>query len=309
MARRKTQGSSFADRFDAFSSLLRRGSPGFPMIAAGAFLVICAVLLLWGVPKLRERLDERMRASTGVGTVEFSNAPTWFDGLRQSQVTERVAQAVGTESTLDPNRLAKARDAILTTGWFHSIEQVRLTDDGGFLVDATFVTPFAVVRHVDHEYLVDSAGRLLPMQWPAGHRPATPHYFAIVGASQVPTGDYGSVWPGADVAAGLELARTLAPHQWSHLVSAIDVSTLASENSLALITSNGGRIVWGRTPGDRSVSEVPVESKIGTLDFLYANHRRIDSGGGVVLDLRGDLVTARPAASARADGSNGTPNE
>lgn len=283
----------------------------FPSVVAGAFLVACAILLWWGVPRLRERLDERTRGMTGVSAVAFSNAPAWFDGLRQSQITERVAQAVGSESTLDPNRLAKARDAIMTSGWFHSIEQVRLTDDGGFLVDATFVTPFAVVRHADHEYLVDATARLLPMQWPAGHRPAAPHYFAIVGAAQVPTGDYGSVWPGSDVASGLELARALATQPWAHLVSAIDVSNLATGNALSLITSNGGVIVWGRAPGDRSVSEVPTESKLRTLDYMYANHRRIDNGGGVVLDLRGDLVTARPVVTAQADGSQGAgaPNE
>ena len=138
-------------------------------------------LVLWGVPKLKARLDDRTVAARGSSEVEFDDAPAWFDAKRSAEVSERVAMAVGDGSVLDPNRLAKARAALLTTGWFRSVEQIRLADDGGFLVDATFVRPFAVVRHGEFDFLVDDAGRLLPMQWTAGHRPAEPHYIAIVG--------------------------------------------------------------------------------------------------------------------------------
>jgi hypothetical protein len=206
--------------------------------------------------------------------------------------------AVGDGSVLDPHRLAKARAALMTTGWFHSVEQVRLVDNGSFLVDATFVRPFAVVRHGEFDYLIDEAGRLLPMQWTAGHRPADPHYIALVGTSEPNRGEYGTVWPGTDLAAGLELARTMIGRPWYSEVAAIDLSEFSKEGTLSLITRNNGRLLWGRAPSDRTVAEVTPDAKMRTLDYLYASQRRIDSGGGRTIDLRGDLVTVRAAAPA-----------
>jgi hypothetical protein len=294
---RKNQ-SSLADRFDALRSSLLSGGARASMIAAIAVGALLSALLLWGVPKLRERLDAHVMAVGGTATVDYVAAPAWFDGKRRAEVSERVAMAVGDGSVLDPNRLAKARAALLTTGWFHSIEQVRLADDGGFLVEATFVRPFAVVRHGEFDYLVDDEARLLPMQWTAGHRPATPHYVAIVGTSAPNRGDFGSVWPGADVAAGIELARLLQPKPWFAEVAAIDLSQYQSERTLSLITRHNGRLMWGRAPTDRSVAEVTPDAKLRTLDYLYATERRIDSGGGRTIDLRGDLVTVRADAPA-----------
>lgn len=290
--------SSLADRFDALRSSLLSGGARASTISAIAVGALLCALLFWGVPKLRERLDARVMAVGGAATVAYVAAPAWFDGKRRAEVSERVAMAVGDGSVLDPNRLAKARAALLTTGWFHSIEQVRLADDGGFLVEATFVRPFAVVRHGEFDYLVDDEARLLPMQWTAGHRPATPHYVAIVGTSAPNRGDYGSVWPGADVAAGIELARLLQPKPWFAEVAAIDLSQYQSERTLSLITRHNGRLMWGRAPTDRSVAEVTPDAKLRTLDYLYATERRIDSGGGRTIDLRGDLVTVRADAPA-----------
>ena len=55
-------------------------------------------------------------------------------------------------------------------------------------------------------------------------------------------------------------------------------------------------------PGDRSVAEVPTETKLATLDYLYRSNGRIDVGGGRAIDLRGDLVTLRAdARTATAD--------
>ena len=294
----RKKSSSFADRFDSLRSSLLAGSARASTVAAFAFVALLGVLVLWGVPKLRQRLDAQVMASAGPTTVDYTNAPGWFDGKRRAEVSERVAMAVGDGSVLDPNRLAKARASLLTTGWFQSIEQVRLTDAGGFLVEATFVRPFAVIRHGEFDYLVDEGGRLLPMQWTAGHRPAEPHYIAIVGTSEPNRGDYGSPWPGVDVAAGLELARLLIAKPWCPEVAAIDLRQYAQDQTLSLITRSNGRLLWGRAPNDRSVAEVTPDAKLRTIDFLYASQRRIDSGGGRTIDLRGDLVTVRAETTA-----------
>lgn len=294
----RRKSSSLADRFDSLRATLTALGARGSTIAAIAVVAVLTVLVAWGVPKLRARMDAKVLAGGGTTTVDYINAPVWFDGKRRAEVSDRVAMAVGDGSVLDPNRLAKARAALQTTGWFHSIEQVRLADDGGFLVEATFVRPFAVIRHGEFDYLVDESARLLPMQWTAGHRPAEPHYIAVVGTSEPNRGDYGSPWPGADVAAALELARLLIGKPWYSEIAAIDLSQYAQDQTLALITRNNGRLLWGRAPSDRSVAEVTPDAKVRTLDYLYATQRRIDSGGGRSIDLRGDLVTVRADAPA-----------
>jgi hypothetical protein len=294
----RRKSSSLADRFDSLRATLTAFGARGSTLAAIAVVAVLTVLVAWGVPKLRARVDARALATAGSTAVDFVNAPVWFDGKRRAEVSERVAMAVGDGSVLDPNRLAKARAALQTTGWFHSIEQVRLADEGGFLVEATFVRPFAVIRHGEFDYLVDESARLLPMQWTAGHRPAEPHYIAVVGTAEPNRGDYGSPWPGGDVAAALELARLLIGKPWYAEIAAIDLSQYAQDQTLALVTRNNGRLLWGRAPSDRSVAEVTPDAKIRTLDYLYATQRRIDSGGGRSIDLRGDLVTVRADAAA-----------
>lgn len=296
----RNKSSSLADRFDAFRASLRAGADRASLITCGLVLLGCVALLAWGVPRLRARLDAQALASGNTSEVDFRDAPAWFDARRRAEVSEKVSMAVGYGSVLDPHRLAKAKAALMTTGWFKSVEQVRLADDGGFLVEATFVRPFAVVRHGEFDFLVDDQGCLLPMQWTAGHRPAEPHYIAIVGTSEPNRGDFGTPWPGADLAAGLELAKTLLDRPWRTEVAAIDVSSFRNDATLTLITRNDGRVLWGRAPGDRSVAEVTPDSKLSTLDHLYATSGRIDSGGGRIIDVRGDLVTVRGTASAEA---------
>jgi hypothetical protein len=305
------KSSSLADRFDAFRASLTASGPRFSAIAAVAFLLVCGALVWWGVPRLRARLDSSTLPESGAVVVDYTAAPSWFDGLRREEVSKQVERAVGSASSFDPHRLAKAKDALMTTGWFRAVEQVTLTDNGGFLVDATFVEPFAVVRHAEQDYLVDRGGRLLPMQWPAGHRPASPHYVAIVGAQQAPRGEYGEPWPGKDVAAGLALATELGPKRWFPLVAGIDVSQFgdgadSTASMLSLITARGGRLVWGRGPDSRTAAEVPTETKLQTLDFLFAKFGQLDNGGGRTLDLRGDVVTqlSAPQVASGADASD-----
>ena len=297
MARTKRSKSfSFADRFDALRARLISSNARISTIIAVVAAVALCGFTYWGVPKLQQRLlaqSLELRSTSGNGAVSYTQLPAWFDETRQQQVSARVASAVGDLSTIDQSRLSRARDAMLSTGWFDDISQISLADGGGFLVDATFLRPFAIVRHGDFDFLVTPEGRLMPMDWPAGHRPATPHYVALLGAANAAPPAIGDAWKGSDVAAGLELARAISSQPWFELVSGIELSRYSSENALVLVTRDGGHVIWGRAPDDRTVAEVPTETKLSTLDYLYRSTQRIDSGGGRTLDLRGDLVTVR----------------
>lgn len=306
---RKKNSPSLSDRFASLRERALGEGSRLPLIAAIGCSFGLVGLAAWGVPKLRERLrtqtvDALAEATDDSthGSVSYTALPAWFDEKRQAQVSARVRSAVGDLSTIDQTRLSRAKDAMLSTGWFDEIRQISLADGGGFLVDAEFLVPFAIVRHGEFDFLVTPEARLMPMEWRAGHRPAQPHYVAILGASQPAPGAIGDRWQGADLAAGLELARTIASEAWFTQVAGIDLSRFSAENALVLVTQAGGTVVWGRAPDDRSVAEVPTETKLATLDYLYRSNGRIDVGGGRAIDLRGDLVTLRAdARTATAD--------
>jgi hypothetical protein len=129
----RKKSSSFADRFDSLRSSLLAGSARASTVAAFAFVALLGVLVLWGVPKLRQRLDAQVMASAGPTTVDYTNAPGWFDGKRRAEVSERVAMAVGDGSVLDPNRLAKARASLVEARrWASSSIDSRLRSDWRF---------------------------------------------------------------------------------------------------------------------------------------------------------------------------------
>jgi len=297
----RKNSSSFSQRIAGFKSIFALEHRNTSLATSIVVGVALAGLLAWGVPKLRSRLLERSLAQaersdsvdSGMHVVSYETLPAWFDETRQQLVSSRVRSAVGDLSTIDQTRLSRARDAMLSTGWFEDIRQIRLADGGGFLVDASFHTPFAIIRHGEFDFLVTPEGRLMPMEWPAGHRPATPHYVALLGASSAAPAAVGERWSGADVAAGLELARAIASESWYSKIAGIELSRVASENALILVTNDGGRLIWGRAPDDRSVAEVPTETKLRTIDYLFRTTGRVDAGGGRIIDLRGDLVTVR----------------
>lgn len=320
MARSSRKNSStFTQRLSGFATVPFKSwfAPENRRASIASSVVVglsLAGLLAWGVPKLRHRLLERSLAQTaqahnsnnGLHVVSYESLPAWFDETRQELVSSRVRSAVGDLSTIDQTRLSRARDAMLSTGWFEQIRQIRLADGGGFLVDATFHTPFAIIRHGDFDFLVTPEGRLMPMEWPAGHRPASPHYVALLGASSPAPAAVGERWSGADVAAGLELARAIASEAWYSKIAGIELSRVSSENALILVTNDGGRLIWGRAPDDRTVAEVPTETKLRTIDYLFRTTGRVDAGGGRIIDLRGDLVTVRADDAVTGAGVDAT---
>ncbi|MSR41115.1 MAG: hypothetical protein EXS10_04350 [Phycisphaerales bacterium] len=257
------------------------------ILAFGAVVLAVA----WSIPKLEARFSEDAIASERTLDLEFLNAPHWFDERCQIELAARVTDALRGTSPFDPQRLTVAAVTIKESGWFLEVRQVQLLASGALEINATYTTPFAMVRAADTEYLVDAAGRRLGMTWIAGTRPATPHYPSIVGTRWAPPDNVGAQWKGGDVMAGLELAKYLANKNWFHQVSAIDVSKFTDERMLSIVAAGGGTVVWGLPPTDHDAAEVMPETKLGYIDHFYSRYGRIDSGAGQLMDLRGDLVT------------------
>ena len=299
MARRSKAASKAAAFFDSFAASVRAERGTVPFLMTVACILVMFALLAIGVPRLRSYLDARSIVAATDITLRFTKAPAWFDATRQLELRQAVANAVGDGSALDPSRIATAREAVAQSGWFKSIRQVELEGNGGFLVDADFRTPFAVVLHGEREHLIDEQGCRLPLSWPLGHRPATPHWISLVRAEAAPPGEPGGQWPGRDIEAGLDLLKTTWQRPWESQIAAIDLARF-QQDGLVLMTRTGGFVVWGMPPSIASTAEPPATAKLRNLDHLFASTGYIDNGGGRIVDLRTDVPSVRLAAEAPA---------
>ncbi len=306
MARKSSKNASkstTADWYDRVAATLRTSTETLSFVTMCLCILGSVAVLYVMIPKLRGYLEARSFVDDTQIRVSFTSSPAWFDQTCVRELTSLVANAVGDGSALDKTRLTTARQALAESGWFRSVDQVRLDSKGGFIVDATFRTPYAVVRQNGREYLVDDEGCVLPREWTQGQRPGNVHWTAIINVAAEVPGPRGKAWKGTDIAAGLALLRAIREHvpvgtAWEVLVDAIDVSRVDAAKELRIITARGGTVIWGRTPGDNSPAEIPTARKLAMLDTMYARSQAIDLGGNQVIDVRGDVVTLAPDPAA-----------
>lgn len=241
----------------------------------------------WWVPGLRHTAAAAIRE--GHIEVVFSDAPRWMTAADIAPLQEIVMREAG-RGAYDQVGCAQARAALLESGWFTDVSQVRRTGTGDIVIDAEFAVPFALVVDAAGEHLVDADGRLLPRSYVTGTSPAFPR---IVGASVPRPARPGQRWMGADVAAGMGLARLVESQRWRGQVTGIDVSAFKDRHVMDLLTDTGCRIVWGRAPGEEATAEVPSAQKLKYLAFLHESCGRVDAGCTSQLDLSVDYVGSR----------------
>lgn len=241
----------------------------------------------WWIPGLRS--SAAAAAHEGRIEVSFTGAPRWMAANDLLPLQELVLREAG-RASYDRTGCVQAREALLSTGWFTDVAQVRRTGSGNLEVDATFAVPFALVSDSAGEHLVDERGRLLPRSYLAGTAPAFPR---VVGVSAARPPKPGLPWSGADLAAGLDLARMVEAQRWRGQVTGIDVSGFKDRHTLDLLTDTGCRIVWGRAPGEEASAEVPAIQKLEYLRMLHESCGRVDAGCKERLDLSGDYVGSR----------------
>jgi ABC-type amino acid transport substrate-binding protein len=241
----------------------------------------------WWVPGLRHSASAALR--DGRIEVIFADVPRWMTAADIAPLQELVMREAG-RGAYDRVGCAQARQALLDSGWFTDVAQVRRTGSGDIVVEATFAIPFALVVDGVGEHLVDVGGRLLPRSYVTGTAPAFPR---IVGASVTRPSRPGLQWTGADVSAGMALARLVESQRWRGQVTGIDVSGFRDRHVMDLLTDTGCRIVWGRAPGEEATAEVPSSQKLRYLAYLHESCGRVDAGCTSQLDLSVDYVGSR----------------
>lgn len=299
MARKDSLFNTYiAGTFDRISATVRGGGDdagdgksNFAFYATCASFLAAVAFLVIFVPRMRAYLENRSFVVANDISIRFVDPPSWLDERRHEEIRREVAKAVGDGSSVDPKRLADAKDALLQTGWFKKIRQVSLEGVGGFAVDAEFRTPFALVAHTGREYLIDVEGTRLPADWMLGERPPNPHWVTFVKVGTKPPLP-GSMWEDAGLAAGIELLKAIWNRPWERQIAAIDVSQRTQEG-LIMLTGGSGLIYWGHAPGSPTAAEPPATAKLQALDSLFEKTGHVDSGGNRSVDLRTDVPSVK----------------
>ena len=280
MARSRTKSDS-AERLASGSA----GAPGWVIPAAWCTgLVATAIGLAIWVPRLLERTSERSLPAPI--RVVLGGAPDWLPADERLAMQRAVLRSVAS-SPFDRDGLIEAREAVRRCGWMPDVSQVRRTDIDEVVVEGAWAIPFALVCDAQGEHLVDTRGRLLPRQYPAGKGP---RLMRITGASSPRPTAFGDAWQAPEVTAALRMAALMADRPWRRQVATVDMSTFGRDGTIRFSTDTGCAVVWGCEPGKETASEVPASQKLAVLQHAFDRTGRIDAGQSTSIDLRGDFT-------------------
>ena len=261
------------------------------MIVAVGWSISFAVMALalgMGVPVLSR--EAAARKSDAPFQVYFSSRPVWMSEADLAPLEEVVAKQLN-GSPMDRDGLTESREALMRTGWFSEIIQVKRSGMNEVYVDGVWTTPFAVVREEGYDHLIDTDGKLLPRCYREGTAPSS--LIRIENASFACPAAYGNEWAGKDMRGAVALARLINDHAWRGQIACIDLDRTKDDGCLRLKTNRGCTIKWGRCPGNESAAEVPARQKIEYLQWLFDHYGRIDAGCEDELNLLCDYVGMR----------------
>jgi len=285
---------------------------GWTVLAAGV-LVLVTVGIPWLEDRVADSAIDRTRAESGLevglgadgdpdGTadapptggraaglrpeIRFRDAPPWFSGT----IREDLLARIGDEIALDPfdrSSLERLRGALVASGCFGEVRQVRRVSMDSIEVDARFLEPWAVVQWKGRPRMIDPTGIALP----ARYEPAPDAVYPVIRGTRYEPPAAGERWDGGDVAAALAVARLIEEKAWARQVSVIDVHDFLRDQPMILYTDRGNRIVWRSAPGEEQPGEVSAAEKLRRLDALHERTGRIDEGlRDATLDVTGQAV-------------------
>jgi len=269
--------------------LIKGSLPGRMLIPTAWVLLVAGVITLWimGVPRLQAYATQtQYESEIEIGFVE---RPAWI----KDEIQDSLMLTAGANLTGDPLKqedLANVRTALLNTGWFRDIAQVRRVNPTLIQISAEFAQPYAVIRDNEGDHLVDIDGRLMPRTFPIGRSAKlTP----IVGALYERPLSPGQFWQGADITAALDVLTYVTEADWHKQVVQIDISNYFDNQPLKIITDSGCKIIWGRGPNDAIPAEVTAQQKLAYLDYHFREYGHIDRGFPNRLDISGPVVTGQ----------------
>jgi hypothetical protein len=246
------------------------------------------------------RLEPYVRGiNTAPMTIEWVGVPEWLADENWIHILPQLDQRINLDPKSDPydERVCPyVAERLSGSAWVERVRRVSKQIDGRVKIYADFRKPFTMIEDAGTAYLVDDLGVRLPGEWNAA-RLNRVGWLVIQGVG-LPVPKVGERWGGADLAAGLKLARFLyqaekdgqMPFRGS--IRAIDVRNFAGRinpraGRLQLVTINPGSYIhWGLPPGEEYGIESSAELKLAMLCRLYAAEGRLPTRGPI--DVRAD---------------------
>lgn len=281
--RKKRSGGLFSRLRGALTapswSTIRRTGVATTWLAA---VVAAIVGWIYGVPQLESRVSAAsINTANRIVDVEFIGAPSWAEGDLEAMLAHTARMHLSPDP-LAHDELIDARDALIGTGCFEAVHQIRRVSGSLVEVHATFLSPYVVVRHANRDWIIDRAGRLLPPNYRASDRT---HFLAIQGVRYDPPSEPAQRWDGTDITAALQLARVLDPQPWVGQIDAIDVTGYMHGQPIRLITDRSSVLIWHSPPGEETAGEVDTAEKIRRMTYMFERWGHVDAGYENEVDL------------------------
>ncbi len=318
MARRKLKQKK-KQRDDAESTrfgFLRLGGEHRSRTVRGAVWLAAigcvAIGICIGLARLETRVHALDRYDRSL-TLRWVDLPDWLQLPDNKHILDGLARRVdlrAEDRLLDPC-LAERLGRVLcepTVGWIKSVDRVAVEPDGVVSIRCKFRRPVSWVQHGRYCYLVDAEGVRLPGRYAVSD--CDDSSLMLIEAVRLDPPATGSVWRGADLAAGLRLVTLLTDKPFRHQIVSVDVANHdgrcdRSRPHIELATDRAGsRVWWGRPPDEEFGTEITASQKITLLDTLYRQWGRIDMNRSYVNimtwpDRIAMPATERPAKNGR----------
>ena len=250
-----------------------------PIVLSWLFAVTCLVVLTaMSVPKLRAA-----HLSPAEVRVTFDSPPPWLDNslLLELQNIVRIHIA---EAPVGREGIMRASDALMESGWFTKIQQVRWASDQDALVTASFLIPFAKIKDERGTRFIDAFGKLLPDR--NGLIVKDNYHFITIKNPQYNRPQRpGLQWNGQDVLAGLSLLHIFYGNPWDTEITSINLSRWEEQKTLLFETNTPSQFTWGSVPNQEKGLEALASQKIDRLNRAHSTSGRIDQGVSGNFDL------------------------
>lgn len=267
-----------------------------PWTAAAATLGVFFGLWYWMWSEVRGQVLSGPDYAITAESIEISPPPPWIRTDIRGEVF-RAAQLGGAIWLLDADLTERLAGAFALHPWVSSVRRVAKRHPARVIVDLDYRRPVLMVETpagllpVDHEGTLLPGGDLTPAE-----QQRLPRLAAI---ETQPLGAMGERWGDPRVFGGAKIAAALADHwlPWGldHMVSSIrPIGSSPEDYVYQLVTRDGRRIYWGRSPSTGDPAELPANEKIARLDAFFSQPQPTASNGDQRLwDVR-NLPSLRP---------------
>ncbi|MBU0637547.1 MAG: hypothetical protein KKB50_01680 [Planctomycetes bacterium] len=246
-------------------------------------------------------------AATQPCRLEWEELPDWLADPEQMELLAEIEQMADLRSDDDiyaRDLCAHVAAGLAASPWVSEVHRVAKRSDGLVRVNATFRKPLTMVLRNGLAYLVDENGVRLP-----GYQRESfldPDDWIVIEGVRAGVPELGQRWEGADLVAGLKLARFLYKAETADQLAfrsslrSVDVSNWQGRRDprsgwlqIRLLTPNG-RIHWGLPPGEEHNIEGTAERKLAALASLYGRQGGLPAGKSIDVRAEDRVIVGDP---------------